>query len=174
MRRGKGRQVGAVVVLVVSALTIASLVFGFPWSKDMRDQPSIKTQESPEARPAGSIPVGGTEVVPEDDAAADKLVNPVPMSDESVARGEKLWTTYCIVCHGPMAAGNGPVTRPGKFIPPPNLLAPLTRGRTDGYIYAHVRRGGPIMPSYRYAVSSQGAWDLVNFVRHLQRSNPQP
>jgi mono/diheme cytochrome c family protein len=161
-------------MLVASALTISSIVFGFPWSKDMRDQPSIKTQETPLPRPQNSVPVGGgVEHVPTDDAEADRLVNPVAMSDSSIARGARLWQTYCIVCHGQTGLGNGPVTKPGKFIPPPSLLAPTSIARTDGFIYAHIRRGGPIMPSYRFAIDAEGAWNLTNYVRHLQRTNPQ-
>jgi hypothetical protein len=46
--------------------------------------------------------------------------------------------------------------------------------RTDGYIYAYIRYGGKVMmPSYRESITSEGAWDVVNYVRKLQ-GNPPP
>ena len=173
MRHGsRGGRIATPIALALAGLTVAGTACAFPWSKDMRDQPSVKTQEMPLPLPPGAVPRQGVEVIPDDDALADRFVNPVPRSAGSLARGEKLWLTYCIVCHGRTGQGNGTVTQPGKFIPPPNLNASMTRGRSDGYIYAHIRRGGPIMPSYRYAISAEAAWDLVNHVRRLQATQP--
>jgi mono/diheme cytochrome c family protein len=54
-----------------------------------------------------------------------------------------------------------------------NLTSPAVIARTNGYIYAYIRYGGKVMmPSYRESISSQGAWDVVNYVRKLQ-GNPK-
>jgi mono/diheme cytochrome c family protein len=68
-------------------------------------------------------------------------------------------------------AGDGPIA--AKFIPPPDLLGPDARGRTDGYIYMYMRHGGAIMPSYGNALTQQNAWDLVNYIRDQQKVNPR-
>ena len=39
----------------------------------------------------------------------------------------------------------------------------------DGYIFAYIRYGGKVMmPSYRENISKEQAWQVVNYVRHLQ------
>jgi len=53
-----------------------------------------------------------------------------------------------------------------------NLTNPAVIARTNGYIYAYIRYGGKVMmPSYRESITSEGAWDVVNYVRKLQ-GNP--
>ena len=158
----------AVAGVVLCALVVpGGAAFAFPWSRDLKDQVSIKTQEMPLAPPAGSVRRTGEEIVPADDVAADKLVSAVPYSPQSAARGQKAYMTWCIACHGVTAVGNGPVA--AKFMPPPDLHGPVTVARSDGFIYAHIRRGGPLMPSYRYAIDAHTAWDLVNYIRSIQR-----
>jgi mono/diheme cytochrome c family protein len=53
-----------------------------------------------------------------------------------------------------------------------NLTTPAVVARTNGYIYAYIRYGGKVMmPSYRESITSESAWDVVNYVRKLQ-GNP--
>jgi mono/diheme cytochrome c family protein len=55
-----------------------------------------------------------------------------------------------------------------KFIPPPDLTnADLQKARTDGYWHSYIMVGGAVMPSYGEAMSSQEAWDIVNYLRTL-------
>jgi hypothetical protein len=68
-------------------------------------------------------------------------------------------------------AGDGPVA--AKFIPPPDLLAEGTRGRTDGFMYMYMRHGGAIMPSYGNVLSSRDAWSLVHYIRYMQKTSPR-
>ncbi len=66
--------------------------------------------------------------------------------------------------------GDGPVIKRGFY--PLNLTTPGVIARTDGYIYAYIRYGGKVMmPSYRESITSDQAWDIVNYVRKLQ-GNP--
>ena len=163
----------AALALAAAAAAAASVldagrVHAFPWSKDLRRQPNVKTQEMPFVKVAGSVARdgAGAETIP-DDPASDALRNPVPYSDASATRGAKSYEVHCGLCHGATAMGNGPVA--AKFMPPPPLTGEHTRAQTDGWIYAHIRRGGPIMPPYRHALSAEQAWDLVNYIRQLQR-----
>ena len=59
-----------------------------------------------------------------------------------------------------------------KYIPPPNLLAAQTRGRTDGFIYGYIRHGGAVMPNYGAIVTAQEAYDLINYIRSMQKKSP--
>ena len=71
-------------------------------------------------------------------------------------------------CHGAEAKGGvtGPVA--AKFIPPPDLTnTDFQKARTDGYWHSYIMVGGAVMPSYGEALSSQEAWDIVNYLRTL-------
>jgi len=139
---------------------------GFPWSKDMIRQPSLKPQESPRPEPEGSVPVDGRDRPMNREEAARKLRNPVPASAESVENGKKLYTIYCALCHGEKATGGGPVSR--KFVPPPNLTDDFFKKRADGFLYETIRSGGPVMPGYRESLTPKERWDVVNYLRRLQ------
>ena len=165
-------RVHASVAFVVLAAGVASTAQAFPWSQDLRRQVSIKTQEMPRPPAKGSVCRNGrgSEVIP-DDPASDALVNPMPPSSASIERGKASWNTWCIACHGAGMKGDGMVVKKG-MMPPPTLVGTNANsmGKSDGYIYGHIRRGGPLMPPYNFAVSSNDAWDLVNYVRAMQKT----
>jgi len=99
-----------------------------------------------------------------------KLLAP-PATEETVARGDSLFHTVCWSCHGKTLMGDGPVS--AKFVPPPDLLAEMTRGRTDGYMYMYMRHGGAIMPAYGNLLSSHDAWSVIHYIRHMQKVSPR-
>ena len=47
-------------------------------------------------------------------------IKPIPIQPTSPASGEQMYSTYCAVCHGVKATGNGPAA-PAMKIPPPDL-----------------------------------------------------
>ncbi|MGH8166368.1 MAG: c-type cytochrome, partial [Woeseiaceae bacterium] len=111
-------------LLVFSIMTgSASLGWAYPWDQDMVDQPSEKPQESVAPPGPGSVPVDGGETVPRPltdeesfdmkDAAA-AIENPVPATEESIARGKGFYEINCLVCHGSDGRGDGPVGQ--KFV----------------------------------------------------------
>ncbi len=157
------RWAWAVAALLLSE---ASLAHGFPWSRDMKVQPSIKPQEAPRSPAPGTVPREGWERPMTRDEAGKALSNPVPITRTSVENGRRLFETYCALCHGPNGKGMGPVAT--KFIPPPDLTLPLFQQRADGFIYGTIRNGGAVMPPYGEALSPAERWDLVNYLRSLQ------
>jgi len=92
-------------------------------------------------------------------------------TDESIARGMRKFRKTCIPCHGIVMAGDGTVAP--KFMPPPDLLAQTTRDRKDGYIFSYIRHGGMIMPSYGAQVTVDEAWDLIHYIRSMQKTSPR-
>lgn len=105
------------------------------------------------------------------DEAGKMLHEPFATSEASVVHGDTLYHAICWTCHGMTMAGDGPVA--AQFMPPPDLLAEATRNRADGYIYNYMRHGGVVMPSYGNAVSSKDAWDIVHYIRHMQKMSPR-
>ena len=154
-------------IFIICAGTVK--VFALPWSTDMWWQPSFQPYEEPVLYPPLSINTQGNRVKPliprEEFEPITK--NPAPPTAESIDNGEKLFTTYCVVCHGLQGKGDGPIIKKGFY--PVDLSSPGVQSRTDGYIYSYIRFGGKVMmPSYRESITSQQAWDIVNYVRKLQ------
>jgi len=92
-------------------------------------------------------------------------------TDSSVARGERKFMRTCKPCHGPIMKGDGPVA--AMFMPPPDLLAETTRNRKDGYIFSYIRHGGMVMPPYGAQVTVAEAWDVIHYLRSMQKSTPR-
>jgi mono/diheme cytochrome c family protein len=187
---------GVVVFAVLTMLTASTVQRGCQdsirsatqWAyfpiRDMRSSVALMPQKGFLRAPdSSSVPVQGLERAPMGAAGqplsgleltnfyAATLTNPVASDDSSVARGQRKFTRTCVPCHGQSMKGDGPVA--AKFIPPPDLLGSNTRGRADGFIYSYIRNGGSIMPSYGAQVTAKEAWDLVNFIRHMQRTSPR-
>jgi mono/diheme cytochrome c family protein len=163
-------------LLIFSILVTApaSLGWAYPWDKDMVDQPSEKPQESVAPPGPGSIPVDGGETLPRpltDEESFDMkdasaaIENPVPATEESLARGKVFYETNCLVCHGAEGRGDGPVGL--KFVEkaPVDLNDAYTQDQADGQLFFTLTRGRVLMPFYRDALSPSERWDVINYVK---------
>ena len=148
--------------------------------RDMRATVGIVPQQTWLKAPDSlSVPTTGKELWNPDPALQlaertrleKSFVNPQAADDSSIARGQRKYMRTCVPCHGLSLQGNGPVA--AKFIPPPDLLAAMTRGRSDGYIYAYIRHGGAVMPNYGALVTAHETYDVINYIRHEQKTNPR-
>jgi mono/diheme cytochrome c family protein len=152
----------------------ATAGWGFPWDKDMVDQPSAKPQESEAPPDPGGVPVTGGEPVPAPapdgmfDAreAAAGLPNPVAATDESIERGAAFYEVHCLVCHGATGVGDGPVGQKFEDKTPADLNDEYTQDQADGQIFFTLTRGKDAMPFYRDALSQEERWHVVNYLRH--------
>lgn len=154
---------------------------GCEWFTDFKRQPSVVTWESwrPDSlavrgSPQGSVPTGGTAVaaysvsyapLPATIDSMSGLVNPVPITEASLANGRKHFEINCAVCHGAKGDAVNPNARFGLIAIP--LTVEATRARTDGYIFGMIRNGRASMPSYN-RIEERDRWDVVNYVRALQ------
>jgi mono/diheme cytochrome c family protein len=100
-----------------------------------------------------------------------KLKNPLPFDRYTVERGQKIFNTYCIACHGPRGLGDGPVVDP--FPIPKSLQSDDMRRWGDGHIFHVITKGQGIMPSYAQQIQPEDRWAVIHYVRVLQRAqNP--
>jgi mono/diheme cytochrome c family protein len=128
--------------------------------------------------PQGSVPMTGTAVaayeisyrplIPVIDSF-NVVRNPVAVTQESVDRGWKQYQINCTVCHGEAGAGNGAALRFG--VGAPSLLTPVTKGRSDGYLFGMLRNGRGLMPAMN-RIEELDRWHVVNYVRALQGQLP--
>jgi sulfur oxidation c-type cytochrome SoxX len=98
--------------------------------------------------------------------------NPVAMSDDSVARGERLFLQRCTGCHGKKADGKGPNSL--DILPRPRNLrnAWFINWASDRRLSESIMYGvqGTAMPSWvDYGLSPNDAGDLINYIRSLNR-----
>ena len=166
--------------LVIALLLAPTFAHAWPWSMDMANQVSIKPQESVDPAnpgmnpfPKRSVPVPGTatsSIEVKDKDAAFKLVNPVRADAKSVDMGRRLFTIYCVPCHGKSGTGDGLVG--AKLIMTPfnltssNDMHPWdSKDYPDGYIFGMMTFGGVVMPVYAIDLSPTERWHIVNYVR---------
>ena len=117
-----------------------------------------------------------------DVAAADALVNPTDPTDlRSLENGERQYAIFCGLCHGATGMGDGPVSATGEQLGPFGGVFPLvglTTSRSDGYLYNAIRLGGAGTPGFRmpsyHRIPSRDRWDIVNYVRYLDRKGGRP
>jgi S-disulfanyl-L-cysteine oxidoreductase SoxD len=166
MHNASRRCVKALFGIATLLLAEFGVAYAWPWSTDMHRQPSIRPQEAPREPPTNSIPRQGLEPRMNRIEAGKLLQNPVEPTIVSIENGKRLYGIYCTLCHGSDAKGKGPVAT--KFIPPPDLTLEVFRRRNDGFIYATIGDGGPLMPGQGEALSPRERWDIVNYFRTLQ------
>ncbi len=136
------------------------------WPASMEQQPVVAPLAEARPAPAGAVPLGGVETLVDRDDDAD-LQPPRPFDAAAEERGKAMFARHCTPCHGPEARGDGPVS--AKFPPAPNLRYASICKRSDGFLYGTLTAGGKAMPSMREGTSASDRWDLVAFVRSLQR-----
>lgn len=131
-----------------------------------------------QAPPAGTIPRGGElplYFAPSgEDAlrAGEVLTSPYsPASDEgkqAARRGGAEYTLFCTACHGDGGLGDGPVVKRG-FPPPPSLLTGKSAQMKDGQLFHILTYGQGSMPNFAAQLSPARRWDVIGYIRKLQR-----
>jgi len=129
-------------------LVLLTLLFlGFAlWAQ--KDQPPAKPP-TPESK------------VPPADAAR---VNPVKPTEESLAKGKKMYVIDCAMCHGKDGDGKGDMASDMKNVT--DFTAPdAMKNRTDGELFYVIRKGKGEMPPEGDRVKDDELWNMVNYIR---------
>ncbi len=138
------------------------------WMPDMADSPTVKPQEAYIDPPDHSVSTQAI-LYPATAEESEKLLqNPYPASADMIAKGKTMYDTYCTVCHGPDAKGDGQIT--DLFPRPPDLTIDVYNKRGDGYFFHRITFGGvALMPAYGYAITPSERWQIVHYLRTLQK-----
>lgn len=172
MRRSAYLSLG--VILIASGLVGCGKHEKPNWTymPDMAESPAYKAQEVGSMR----VPVKGTvprgfqsyDYAQNPEGAGRDLKNPLRRTAAVLKRGQTMYNTYCIVCHGPAGEGDGTIVP--KFPRPPSLQSEKVRTWADGRIYHVITMGQNLMPSYATQISPEDRWAAIHYVRVLQRS----
>ncbi len=133
---------------------------------DMYTQPSYKHNEDPRPAVEGTVQTKGYMPSVKDSALAARMTNPYVFTEAAADTARFLFETYCSVCHGTGAKGDGLVAP--KFQVPPDLTTLKYVHTSDGYIYSIIRNGHLIMPAYYENTTSRERWLIVSHLRRLQ------
>ncbi len=191
---GRRNLVLAILLLLVIVLAIWSQPdYEHPnveFLPAMRRSPSFKAYEANPVLPGGTSmqpPIPGTiargaivlhyRATPEDALrAGEELKNPIPEQDKqhsaSVARGRKVFQTYCSPCHGGGGAADGIVVQRG-YPPPPSLLNGKSVQMKDGQLFHILSYGQGNMAPFTGQLLPEQRWDVINFVRSLQKAEAE-
>lgn len=101
------------------------------------------------------------------------LVNPLPLTDATLARGQTIYRSKCQRCHGRTGTGNGPDAERGR--PPGDLTDARRASRNpDGVMFYKIWNGRarPRMPAFKSDLSRDDVWTVVHYAKSLRASSP--
>ena len=103
-----------------------------------------------------------------------------PVTQASIARGEKLFEGICAACHGPSGRGDGPAAtgltdvwgnpvHPANFALPAGAPGGVTLGHDGQHIFKTIMTGvgGTPMPAFADVFKPDQIWDIVHFEESL-------
>ncbi len=114
----------------------------------------------------GFLPLGFGEGLEEAARADRELHNPIPRTAATLARGAELYLTFCLPCHGPTGAGDGPLVP--RIAAPPAYNSPQIRAYQPGRLFHVITFGRGRMAAYRAQIRTDDRWRLVHHLESLQ------
>ncbi len=186
--------IGALVVLsmIVGGATyfaINKLVYMTPFNW-MMEQPRLDAQSVPVYFNDGFSmrqPVEGTVArgwMPYTITDADtallsdaKYMNPVAPTEFNLNKGQRNFNVFCSPCHDYHGTGVSRLKAANKqeFPNPPSLHSAKVRGWSDARIFHVLTKGQNTMPSYALQITPEERWQIIHYVRTLQRAmNAKP
>lgn len=111
-------------------------------------------------------PVEGTAYQREDESRPT-------LTKKGLQRGQALYTTNCVVCHGHDGRGDSIAVRRG-LTPPDSLHEGQLDGKGEPYFYEVVTNGLGRMPAFRRKLTSEERWLVAAYVEALRLSKNMP
>ena len=133
---------------------------------DMADAPVLKAQRNFIEPPEHAVATNAVLYPKTVEEAEATLKNPLPQDDRVLQLGERMFSTYCVPCHGAAAKGDGPIT--DVYPKPPDITSDVYQKRGDGFFFYRITFGANIMPGYGHATLPHERWAIVHYLRKLQ------
>jgi mono/diheme cytochrome c family protein len=96
------------------------------------------------------------------------------------AQGRKLYTSYCVSCHGEQGKGDGPAAAALPVKPANHTDGTVMNQLTDKFLVEIISKGGgavgksPIMPGWGGQFNEKQIRDIIAYVRSLAQPPYQP
>lgn len=106
---------------------------------------------------------------PEDyELAGLNVKNPLPETEEIIAKGKVIYSKYCIHCHGEQGKGDGSITITGNYPPPPSYSGAL-KDLPEGKMFHTLTYGKGMMGSHASQLSKDERWTVIRYIQTLQK-----
>ncbi len=170
-------------VLAIGGVRVMSrdvAVRNLEWPSQMQYSPAYRSQTANPVLPyqmtaqppvPGTVPRGfqpfhyGSDQA-EADRAGRELKNPFSSTPENLARGQYIFSNYCVACHGATGAGDGPIIP--KYPNPPAYQTEKSKTLPDGTMFHVITLGRNNMPAHAAQVSADDRWKVILYIRKLQ------
>ena len=98
-----------------------------------------------------------------------KTANPLPSDAETIERGRRSFSSYCVACHGLDGQNTGVPFADAMSPPVADLKSPEVQSYTDGQLHAVIRDGvrPSGMPAAKGILNDEELWAIVVYLRHL-------
>lgn len=100
--------------------------------------------------------------------SADAVPNPLKGNAQATQDGKKIYTLYCVTCHGSKGRGDG-IAAPGLSKPPADHTSDFVQKQTDGALFWIITEGNNPMPTYKSTLTEMQRWQVVNYIRTLAK-----
>jgi mono/diheme cytochrome c family protein len=97
-------------------------------------------------------------------------LNPLPVTDELMHRGQQVFDITCAACHSKVGDGNGTPKRIGAMAVVGNLHDKRIVELTDGELFNTISYGKNLMQGYAANLPVQDRWAAIAYLRALQLS----
>ncbi len=162
----KALRVIGVASLVMATSSCDRTIPKIQYVPDMADAPTMKPQENYLDPPEHSVAMNAVLYPKTVEEAEANLKNPLPDDERVQKLGERMFSTYCIPCHGPNGKGDGSIV--DVYVKPPDITDSAYQKRGDGFFFHRITFGANVMPSYGHATLPHERWAIVRYLRKLQ------
>ena len=101
--------------------------------------------------------------------AGKELLNPFTATSEMLSRGQLVYTTFCLGCHGISGKGDGRLFTSGLYpLKPLSLSGDTAAKLKDGEIFHTITLGIRSMGAHGSQIRPDDRWKLVLYIRKLQ------
>ena len=113
----------------------------------------------------GNVPYEYADTNADYEKAKTVLKSPLVQDDANLEQGKKMYTIYCVSCHGKKGDGNGYLSQTDKFAGIPSYK---DRDITEGSIYHVIMYGKNLMGSHSSQLTNKERWQIVQYVGQLR------
>jgi len=106
--------------------------------------------------------------------AGKELINPVPVTQENLQEGKRLFNIYCWHCHGHLGEGDGPVMASGKF-PKPSWItykSDYIKNLPEGKMFHTITNGKNLMGAHGPLLNPNQRWKIIHYIKYLSMQAP--
>ena len=116
--------------------------------------------------PRNMVPFQYERTLEDQQRAGIELVNLLEYTAENIERGQKVYSVYCMNCHGEKGDGLGHLFTSGRYlVPPASLIDERAQSLPDGSIYHTISLGIGVMSEHASLVLPEERWKSIIYIR---------